>query len=235
MTNELILLASLFASFTGVLFFYRILGKTGLFVWIALATILANIEVLVLVDAFGLEQTLGNILFASTFLCTDILSEVYGKKAGMLGVKTGILASLLFVLVTQSWFLYTPNAQDFAMPAIQEIFSNTPRLVLVSLGVYALVQQLDVVLYHKIWSKTQASWGNSEKGLWLRNNGSTLISQLVNAFLFTYGAFYGVFDQESLLPITLATYAVYLATSLLDTPFVYLASHPLFQKSIPQE
>ncbi len=231
MTNEIVLILSLFCTFSAVLAFYKILGKAGLFVWIALATTLANIEVLVQVDAFGLEQTLGNILFASTFLCTDILSEVYGKKEGHLGVKTGILSAGFFVLVTQSWFLYTPNQWDFAMPAIQEIFSNTPRLVIVSLVVYALVQSFDVWFYHFLWEKTQAKLGDSKKGLWIRNNGSTIVSQLINAILFNFGAFYGVFETSSLISITIATYIIYLATSLLDTPFVYLATTDFFQKS----
>lgn len=229
MTNELVLVLSLLATFTAVLGFYKILGKSGLYVWIALATVLANIEVLLQIDAFGLEQTLGNILFASTFLCTDILSEVHGKEEGKLGVKTGILASIAFVLVTQSWFLYTPNDYDFAMAPIQEIFSNTPRLVVVSLLVYGLVQSFDVWFYHVIWEKTTAKFGNKKAGLWIRNNGSTIISQLINAILFTYGAFYGVMDSEILLSITVATYVIYMVTSILDTPFVYLATTKFFQ------
>lgn len=224
MTNELMLICSLLGTFTGVLLFYKILGKAGLFVWIALATTLANIEVLLQIDAFGLEQTLGNILFASTFLATDILSEVYGKKEGHLGVKTGILSAGAFVLISQSWFLYTPNGYDFAMPAVETIFANTPRLVIVSLVVYALVQTFDVWLFDLIKERTK----NMKNGLWLRNNGSTLVSQLINSVLFNFGAFYGVFETSTLVSITIATYVIYMATSLLDTPFVYLATKKFF-------
>ncbi len=224
MNNEIVLILSLFATFSGVLLFYKVLGKAGLYVWIALATTLANVEVLVQVDAFGLEQTLGNILFASTFLATDILSEIYGKKEGHLGVKTGILSAGAFLLISQSWFLYTPNSYDFAMPSMEVIFSNTPRLIIVSLLVYALVQSFDVWLYHFLWEKT-AKMKNS---LWLRNNGSTLVSQLFNTVLFNFGAFYGVFELPTLVSITIASYIVYVVTSLLDTPFVYLATNKFF-------
>lgn len=224
MSNELLLVGSVLATFSAVLLFYKLLGKVGLFVWIALATLLANIEVLVQVDAFGLEQTLGNVLFASTFLATDILSEKYGKQEGNLAVKTGILSAGAFVLVSQSWFLYTPNAYDFAMPSMEVIFANTPRLVIVSLVVYALVQSFDVWFYHFLWEKTK----NVKNGLWIRNNGSTMVSQLMNAVLFNFGAFYGVFETSSLVSITIATYVIYMATSLLDTPFVYLATHEFF-------
>ena len=81
MRNEILLIASLFVIYGMVLLWYCLFGKKGLYCWTVLATIAANIEVMILVDAFGMEQTLGNILFASTFLTTDILSEIEGKKS----------------------------------------------------------------------------------------------------------------------------------------------------------
>ena len=80
MHNEILLIGSLILLFGGVLLFYYLFGTTGLYCWTVFATIAANIEVLILVEAFGMEQTLGNVMFASTFLVTDILSEVAGKK-----------------------------------------------------------------------------------------------------------------------------------------------------------
>ncbi len=78
--NEILLILSLFFIYGMILITYRYYGKSGLYAMIGVVTILANIEVVLLVDAFGMEQTLGNILFASTFLITDILSECEGKK-----------------------------------------------------------------------------------------------------------------------------------------------------------
>lgn len=78
--NEILLVLSLLVIYGSVLLVYRLFGKSGLYCFTAIATITANIEVLILVDAFGMEQTLGNILFASTFLVTDIISEVDGKR-----------------------------------------------------------------------------------------------------------------------------------------------------------
>ena len=74
--NEILLVASLFVIYGCVLLAYRLFGKSGLYCFTAIATITANIEVLIMVKAFGMEQTLGNILFASTFLVTDIISEI---------------------------------------------------------------------------------------------------------------------------------------------------------------
>ena len=85
MQNEILLALSLVFIFGGVLVMYRIFGITGLYCATVIATITANIEVLLMVDAYGMEQTLGNILFAATFLITDILSENHGKAAAQSG------------------------------------------------------------------------------------------------------------------------------------------------------
>ncbi|MCI8933699.1 MAG: queuosine precursor transporter [Clostridiaceae bacterium] len=223
MRNELLLLASLILAYGGTLIWLRLFGKSGLYGWTVIATIAANIEVLLLIDAFGMEQTLGNVLFASTFLATDILSECYGKKAAQKAVYLGVAASVFFILFSQSWLLYTPSPNDGMAGSFQAIFSNTPRMMLVSLAVYAVSQQFDVWLYHKWWNFTQARCGDSRRFLWLRNNGSTLISQLLNTALFTLGAFWGVYSWDTLLSLMLSSYVIFIFTSLADTPAVYLA------------
>lgn len=223
MRNEIILICSLICIYSAVVLFYKFFGKTGLYMWTAIATIAANIEVLILVDAFAMEQTLGNVLFASTFLVTDILSETEGKKYANKAVRIGIAVSIAFILISQSWFLYTPNANDWAMPAIRSVFSNTPRLMLVSISVYGIVQVFDVFAYHAIWKHTTRIFGDSKKGLWIRNNGSTLMSQLMNTVLFTFGAFAGVHSLPTLINICISSYLIYIVTSLLDTPAVYIA------------
>ena len=223
MRNEIILLGSLVCIYSAVVLFYKFFGRTGLYMWTVIATITANIEALVLVDAFGMEQTLGNVLFASTFLVTDILSETEGKKYANKAVRMGIVVSIAFVLISQSWFLYEPNANDWAMPSIRSVFSNTPRLMLVSIAVYGIVQVFDVFAYHAIWKHTTKLFGDSKKGLWIRNNGSTLVSQLMNTVLFTFGAFAGVHSLPTLINICISSYVIYIVTSLLDTPAVYAA------------
>jgi hypothetical protein len=215
MNNELLLIISLFVIYGGVILAYKFYGKAGLYCWTVFATVTANIEVLLMVKAFGMEQTLGNVLFASTFLVTDILSEMEGKEAAAKAVNLGVVTSALFILLSQSWLLYTPSSEV--------IFSNTPRLLLASLLVYAVSQRFDVWAYHKWWEFTSKKFGDSERFLWLRNNGSTLISQLLNTVLYTFGAFLGMYDMPVLLSICLSTYVIYVVTSLLDTPFIYMA------------
>lgn len=223
MTNELLLIGSVIFIFSMALAAYRFFGKAGLYCLSAIATILANIEVLLLIRAFGMEQTLGNVLFAVTFLITDILSECEGKKAANKAVWIGMFTSLFFLLLSQSWLLYIPGEGDWAMAPIREIFSSTPRMLISSFLVYAVSQMFDVWLYHKWWDFTEKKTGDRRRFLWLRNNGSTLVSQLLNTLLFTLFAFYGTYDAGTLASIFASSYVIYIFTSLLDTPVLYLA------------
>ena len=229
MRNEILLVVSLLITFSAVIVLLRLFKEQGLYLWTVIATIAANIEVLIVVNAFGMEMTLGNILFASTFLVTDILSELYGKKAAQTAVWLGIATSVAFIAISQSWLLYIPNENDFAMPSIRAVFSNTPRLMLVGIVVYVIVQLFDVWAYHKWWAFTNRKFGDKKKFLWLRNNGSTLISQLLNTVLFTWRAFLGTHNTATLISIAVSSYVIFIATSLLDTPFIYLARY-IFEK-----
>ncbi len=223
MINEIILLCSVIFIYGASLLGYALFGKIGLYCVSVIATILANIEVTIMINAFGMEQTLGNVLFAVTFLITDILSECEGKKAAQTAVLTGVFSSIFFLVLSQSWMIYTPSVSDTIMPSIKAVFSNTPRMVLASLVVYAISQSFDVWLYHKWWKFTEKKFGDRRRFLWLRNNGSTLLSQLLNTALFTAFAFWGTYDLPVLMSIFLSSYVIYVFTSLLDTPFVYLA------------
>lgn len=219
----MLLIASVLLYYGCVLLFYYLLGIQGLYCWTVFATISANIEVLIVIQAFGMEQTLGNVMFASTFLVTDILSEIGSREKANRAVSLGILASFSFILVSQLWLLFTPAKTDISMPAIRAVFSNTPRLMLTSFLVYAICQKFDVWAYHKWWDFTNKKCGDSRRFLWVRNNGSTLISQFLNTFLFTLGAFWGIYPVSTLISLMGTSYIIFIFTSLLDTPIIYLA------------
>ena len=233
--NELLLIGSLLLCFGAVLLAYRLFGKSGLYAMTAFCAIAANIEVLILVHAFGMEQTLGNVLFGASFLITDILSENEGKKDANRAANLGIFITLLFLILSQGWLLFTPAQADTAMPHIRALFSSIPRLMLSSLLVYALTQKFDVWLYHKWWGFTQQKFGDSRRFLWLRNNGSTLVSQLLNTVLFNLGAFLGVYDFPTLFSIIASSYLIFFITALLDTPIIYLARRMKERRLAKQE
>jgi uncharacterized integral membrane protein (TIGR00697 family) len=233
MINEILLILSVPVIFGSLLLAMKLFGKAGLYVMTSICTIAANIEVMILVNAFGVEQTLGNVLFAATFLVTDILSECYGKKEASKAVNIGIFTSAMFIIISQSWLMFTPSVSDFVHPSIKVVFSNTPRMMLSSLAVYAICQKLDVFLYHKWWTLTEKLTGDKRSYLWLRNNGSTLLSQLINTVLFNVCAFAGVYDTKTLISIIISGYVIYIITSLVDTPFVY-AARKIHEKYKPE-
>lgn len=231
MYNNVILILSLFITYMTVLIIFKLFQEQGLFMWTIIATIAANIEALMVIQAFGMEMTLGNILFASTFLVTDIASETYGKKTAQKTVILGIATSIIFILISQSWMLYQPSETDWVTPSIRKIFSTTPRMMLASLSVYAFVQMFDVWLYHLWWDFTLKKFGDKKSFLWLRNNGSTLLSQLLNSVLFTWAAFWNIYETKTLFSIAISSYIIFIITSLADTPFIYVA-RKIFDKTL---
>ena len=221
--NEIVIIASVLVFFGGLVAFFRLFGKLGLYAWTVICTIAANIEVMILVHAFGMETTLGNVIFASTFLATDMMSEFYGRREAGRCVALGIASNVAFIAISQTWFLYVPSASDAMAGPIRAVFSNTPRVMLASLAAYAVCEFHDVWAYHRIWRYTERLTGSGRAYLWLRNNGSTLASQLINAVAFNILAFAGVWDAATLGQVIVLGYATFIATSLLDTPFLYLA------------
>lgn len=150
MRNELLLIGSVVLIYGAVLLGYRLFGKTGIYAMTVIATILANIEVLMMIDGFGMEQTLGNVMFASTYLITDILSENEGEKSATRAVWLGVFTSGAMLIFSQYWLLYIPSASDWAGEHIRAIFSTTPRLMLASFLGYVVSQRIDVWLYHRL-------------------------------------------------------------------------------------
>jgi len=218
--NEGWFLLQALVAFVTVMACFR-LGKTWLMAYVAVTVVLMNIFVMKQVNIFGLEATLGNVMYSSIFFVSDLLSEHYGREKAYKVVRIGFFAALFAVIMTQFAMRYVPSEFDFAQGAFSTLFSLTPRIVLASLFTYFITQNLDIWIYHKIKERT------GEKYLWLRNNGSTLISQFLDSFLFTYLAFYGHF--QVLHEIALFTFFIKMVIAILDTPFIYLSKLAFFE------
>lgn len=218
--NEILFIIGILLNFAGVIIAYKLFKKTGIYAWIALATVIANIEVIKCVDIFGLPLTLGNVTYGSIFLATDILNEKYGRVHAQKGVFLGFFALLIFTIFTQIDLLYIPGINDFAQDAMKTLFALTPRICLASLSAYLVSNLLDVYLYKKIKDILP-----SDKFLWMRNNGATMTSQLADTIIFTFMAFFGVFSLPVVLQLCLTTYILKIVIALCDTPFLYLAKY----------
>ncbi len=216
--NALLWFIMLIINFAAIMLAYRLWGKTGLFIWIPISVIAANIQVLKTVEIFGLIATLGNIVYATSFLVTDILSENYGKKDASKAVGMGFFALISMTVLMQFALNFIPHQSDFAQGSLETIFGIMPRIAAGSLAAYALSQLHDVWAYNRLKARKPG-----KKYIWIRNNASTMISQLIDSVVFTLIAFAGVFEFAVLVEILLTTYLFKWIVAAADTPFIYLA------------
>ncbi len=220
MQNELLWLAMLLANFLLIIAAYKFFGKLGLIMWIPISVIVANIQVIQTIELFGLVATLGNIVYASSFLVTDILSENYGKQEAKKAVWIGFFSLIAMTLVMNLALVFKPlEGDEFAGTthnALSTIFELMPRIAIASLTAYLISQRHDVWAYH-FWRKRFSK----DSQIWLRNNLSTMVSQFLDSAAFTLIAFYGVFEADMLWEIFITTYVLKWVVAAADTPFVY--------------
>jgi len=224
LSNEVLWFILMFSIFIGITLAYRLFGKTGLYVWIGMAIILANIQVAKMIEFFGLMTAMGNIIYGSTFLATDILTEKYGKKEARRGVFVGFFVLISVTVIMQITLAFLPAPQDTLDPALRQIFGFMPDVTVASLTAYLISQLHDVWAFHFWKQKTKGRF------LWLRNNASTMVSQLIDNATFTL-LFFAVFNPQILASIGwsgiweifITSYIMKFIVAVFDTPFVYLA------------
>ncbi|MEH6987344.1 queuosine precursor transporter [Cytobacillus firmus] len=218
MFNEWFGLLFAIINFILVLAMYRLFGKTGLFVWIGFSTVMANLQVVKTIEMFGLTATLGNAMYGTAFLVTDILNEKYGKEEAKKAVWLGFFTLLSMTLIMQMVLLFKPHETDFAQESLSTLFSVLPRIAAGSLAAYLVSQFTDVYIFTYLKKKFP-----KDGQFWIRNNGSTIISQLLDTLVFTSIAFLGVFPLEEWIQIFITTYLLKFIVAVLDTPFGYIA------------
>ena len=203
---------------------YRMFGRDGLLGCIILSILLANLQGPKLTTIFGLQTSLGVIFYSSIFFATDLLSEKYGRAMANRAVLIGFSVSCILVLMLSIALLFLPSTDpetaEFSN-RIQQSFENilnfTPRFIFGSLLAYLISQSLDVWLFHWIRKKTDG------RMLWLRNNGSTMISQAVDTLIYSLVVWWGVVELSTAIQLGLVKYGFKLAIAAIDTPFIYWA------------
>lgn len=219
--------------FSAVVLFNVFFGRAGLYVYIVVAVIGANIQVLKAVkfSVYSEPVALGTILFSSTYLATDILTEHYGLQAAKRGVWLGFAGYLLFTGLMLINLGYAPltleqagTQMSWALPYqdhMSALFSPQPTFFVAGMLAYLASQFYDVWLFERLRIKTHG------RHLWLRNNVATVLSALIDNTVFSLLAWI-VFAAEPLPFSTvfwtyiLGTYGLRLIVAVLDTPFVYL-------------
>ncbi|MBD3359179.1 MAG: queuosine precursor transporter [Candidatus Buchananbacteria bacterium] len=180
---------------------------------VAVLAVLANIFATKIVVLGPLTVPAGVIVFSLIFFITDLISEKWGIKKARKAVWAGFLANLIFI-ITLYLVIFWPAAayaQEFA-DKFSQVLALTPRIIIASFIAYLISQHHDIWLF--AWFKKQTNG----KHLWLRNNSSTIISQLIDSVIFIIIAFYGVFP---VMPLILGQWTLKILIALLDTPFLY--------------
>lgn len=219
MNNVCMLFVEIVITFGFVVLANRLFGKYGLIAWVPIASILANIMTAKTIDIFGLSSTMGTVLFASTFLATDILTENYKASEAKRAVYAGMFGVLFYILSSQIAINYIPSSFDYAHDSMVVIFSLSLRISIASVIMYFLANMADVYLYDKLRRTMNG------KHMWLRNNISTILCNCLENFLFMILAFLGTYDITTVLIMALSTSVIEILAGLCDTPFLYIATH----------
>jgi uncharacterized integral membrane protein (TIGR00697 family) len=188
--NELLFFAHILLVI-GFVFGATRMGKNALVALIALQGVLANLFVIKQMSLFGFSVTCSDVFSIGGILGLNLLQEYHGKDSAQSAVKVSLICLIFFACMSQFHLLYTPLGDD---PFIS-IFASTPRIVVASIGVFYLVQKIDVGLFG--WMK-----GN----LVVRLGLSLLITQLLDTVLFSFLGLYGL--VESVFDIIVVSYLV---------------------------
>jgi len=223
MTQETLWLMVVLYDLALTVFLYRFYGKQGLYAAVILG-ILGNLqggkvtEFILFGTSFNVSM--GAILYSGIFFATDILNEKFGKaeasKAVMLGFVTNV--AVMITLVVSTYFMPSSIAGSSGEvhSAIATLANYSPIFVIGSLTAYLVSQRFDVWFFHYLKQKTAG------KKLWLRNNLSTIASQLIDSFIyqFTWVIAVGLSFYEA-LGLALAKYIFKVFIALIDTIFIY--------------
>lgn len=164
----------------------------------------------------------GILPYPLTFLVTDLISELYGQKKANLVVFSGLIASL-FVLI----FLWLGGMFNAIPDSVVDdvtynsVFRNAWRLIAASMVAYLVAQFIDVRIFH-FWKRL-----TNGKHLWLRNNASTIASQLVDTTLVICILFIGVWSSNQIFSAIIDGWLFKMLMAFIDTPIIYGIIHLL--------
>lgn len=214
--NTVYLFLEILICFSAVVLIGKLFGKNGLIAWVGIASVLANIITAKTSNILGLDAAQGSVLFASTFLATDILCEKYGKKEAKTGVLVGLFSSVALIVATQIALLYSPVDYDYADAPMQVLFGLNLRITASSIVMYLIANLADIAVFDKLKQMTGGKW------LWLRNNVATILCNCIENFGFIFLAFLGIYSAGQCFEIAIATSVIEIVAAVCDTPFAYL-------------
>ncbi|MCK5849197.1 MAG: queuosine precursor transporter [Caldisericia bacterium] len=172
-----------------------------------------------IVSIWGVSVSVGIFMVPLTFLITDMVAEVFGKKTAKQFVTCGVIVLVAIFLYTTLFTLLPPHERYSFNNQYTIIFGSSLRMIIASIIAFMLSQYHDVFAF-EFWKKK-----TNGKALWLRNNLSTITSQLIDTLLFMFIAFYRIAPQFTfwfVLQLCIPYYLFKILFAVLDTPFVYI-------------
>lgn len=218
MSNELLFLIVMLLDLGLVLLAFR-LGRPFLYAVMIGNIMFTNMVSSKIVNIFGFDGTIGNVFYASIFLATDLLSEHHGKKYATQAVWLGFFGLMLIILFGPliKMFMATDYSSTQAA-ALDVIFGQTERIAVASIIAYVIANNFDIWWYAKIHQRF-----STVQNLYVRNIGSTIVSQFLDNSVFVILAFAGAVPNRALWQIWVAGYAIKVIVAIGDTPFMYLS------------
>ena len=167
----------------------------------------------------GVRVSVGIFFVPVLFLTTDIIGEVFGRKEASRFVNMATIMLVLLFVMMSVCIAIKPNESWDMQEQYATVFGSSMRMTIASLISFVVAQQLDVFMF--------SLWGKITKGkhLWIRNNMSTIVSQLIDTTIFEFIAFWHLtpkFTTSYIFSLILPYWLFKVVFALLDTPFCYL-------------
>ena len=164
---------------------------------------------------YTFQQSVGLLPYPITFIVTDIISELYGKQKANQVVTAGLLASLFMLLIVTVSDKIPSAPFGVGSDVFSQVFGLSSAAVFASMMAYLFAQYIDVRLFH--------FWKNLTNGkyLWLRNNASTIFSQLIDTTLVIFILFVGVWSSNQIFSGIIDGWIFKMMIALIDTPIIY--------------
>lgn len=176
--------------------------------------------------------SVGMIPFPVTFLLTDILNEFYGKRVArfvtLVGFGMALFAFLvIYIAMALPWAPFTqePGYKGMVEPSFNNVFGGSQRILVASMIAYLIGQFLDIGVFNLLKRLS------SNRFLWLRATGSTLVSQLIDTFVIQLIAWWGTLTLDRLLGLVLTGYTIKILVAIGLTPLIY-AGHALVEGAL---
>jgi uncharacterized integral membrane protein (TIGR00697 family) len=183
------------------------------------ALVLANVIGSKVTTIFGIVTSVGIFAYPLTFLITDAVEEVRGKKVSAVFIYAGFVALLVSIVLVWIGIKMPPASFYSHNEAYTTVFGNSLRIIIASMTAFLISQTHDIWAFNFWKKKTHGRY------LWLRNNLSTVVSQFIDTTLFTFIAFYQMtpaFTVARVFQMIIPYWLLKVGFAFLDTPFVYL-------------